>query len=787
VNKILTIIIITILAEGNFINSSSRIYNQRHPLVIEGERERPPYEFCDKNGIPSGFNVELLSKIAVRLKIPYKVILKNWPDVVQDIHLGKADLACSLYSDDKRGLFKFSYSVFDIYHNNVVYKKNGPQITSFRDLNKKTICVLRKSAALDYLKRKHFNGKIITSNNMKGVIDSVSQGKAFAAITGQQSARYNIYKGEYSDLKTADIGLLTAEYHFVSQDTVLLGKVDSVYTILAKNGEADALYNAWFHSKVEKDVIPPFVFNAVFLLILAILLLIAFSIVYKKKFKKASLIINEKSDELQALFGVTAVSVLRYSVKDKHIYNLMGNSISKEGYSLETIKSKIHSDEQQLFEDIVRDLSDGTINNYNYVFRCDFRNKGKWPYIETVMKRVISRVDQHVDIIISVKDITDSFINNIKKDSLFKRYEAVFNSSNIGLVYFDQNDVLTDLNDMAKSMLAVVSKSALVQSKIKLETILGRYISVSDLRRPFYGIIKYDFSVIRETIPDFKRKGIAYIELQITPLLDENNELTGSIVTLLDNTDERNRHIQDRLLRKELEEETAKAQEADTLKSAFLANMSHEIRTPLNSIVGFSDLLCQSDNAEEKEQFRKIISGNTAQLLRLINDILDISKMDANLIKIEPKEIDFSVEFHNIYDTLHNQINKPDVDFAIDNPYTHCIITIDKERIRQLITNLVINAGKFTDSGHIRIGYKYRDGELYLYCEDTGKGIPEDDIDKIFDRFYKGDDFIPGTGLGLSICQKIVKQNHGRIKVESKLGKGSIFKIWIPAEAKLIE
>ena len=785
--KIAAIILLAFITESNFVILSARNYTYHHPLIIEGEIERPPYEFRDKDGSPNGFNVDLLSMIATRLNIPYKIILKNWPDVVKDIHEGKADLACSLYSSERQGMFLFSNSVFDIYHHNVVYRKDGPPVNTFIDLNGKSVCVLKNGSVLNYLKQKKFRGKIITANNMIGVIDSVAQGKAFAAITGQQSARYHIFKGDYSNLITADIGLLTAEYHFVSQDARLLRQVDSVYTIISNSGEVDTLYNSWFHSKIKKNVIPPFFKEALVMLLIAVALLVIFSFVYKKRFRRAQLIINEKNDDLQALFGVTAISVLKYIVNDRRIYNMMGKYIPDNGLTLEEITSMIYKDDQTLFTEVIKSLSNGDISDSSNVFRCDFTSSGKWPYIETVMKRVESNIDHHVDIIISVKDITDSFINNITRDSLFRRYKAVFNSTNVGLIYFDNNNLLTDVNDMVKSILIIENKSAVIKRRISLDTILCKYISSYDYNKPYYGIVRYNFDDIHAQIPEFRRRGIAYLEHQITPLFNEKGEKTGTIVTLIDKTDDRNRYMQERQLRKELKEETVKAQESDMLKSVFLANMSHEIRTPLNSIVGFSDLICQTNNPEEKAQFIKMISTSTDQLLRLINDILDISKMDANIIKLEPKETDFALDFEDICNILKRQIKNPDVKFIHDAPYTSCIVTIDKERISQLITNLVINANKFTEKGHIRVGYSYADKGLNIFCEDTGKGISKENKEKIFDRFFKGDEFAPGTGLGLSICQKIVNQNNGRITVESELGKGSTFRIWIPLEAKIIE
>lgn len=335
--------------------------------------------------------------------------------------------------------------------------------------------------------------------------------------------------------------------------------------------------------------------------------------------------------------------------------------------------------------------------------------------------------------------------------------------------------------------MGVEDKSVLLKKNLTIDTIYHKNFSVSDYENEFYGVIKFDLDEIVSAFPEITRKGIMYLEQQITPLRNEKNERTGTILTLIDKTDDRNRYIDEVKLRKKLVEETDKALQADRLKSAFLANMSHEIRTPLNSIVGFSELMCKPYDSTEKKRFVDIISNNTTLLLRLINDILDISKLDANIIKITPKETDFSIDFDNIVHALKPQIETPDVKFFCENPYSKCIVSIDKERISQLMTNLVVNAGKFTPRGYIKVGYTIDTTGLHLYCEDTGHGIAKDKQTKIFDRFYKGNDFVPGTGLGLSICQKIVEQCHGHIELESELGKGTIFRIMLPIEVKLLE
>ena len=231
-----------------------------------------------------------------------------------------------------------------------------------------------------------------------------------------------------------------------------------------------------------------------------------------------------------------------------------------------------------------------------------------------------------------------------------------------------------------------------------------------------------------------------------------------------------------------LREETERAKDSGRLKSVFMANMTHEIRTPLNSIVGFSDVLPMLSTPEDKKEIVRVIMNNCDMLMRLINDILAISSLDTGGINIEKHEVDFSKAFDDICESLQQRVQEPGVEFIKDNPYPSFTTYIDSGRIMQVITNFVTNAVKYTHQGHIKVGYRHEDGHLYVYCEDTGAGIPKEHQTRIFDRFVKLNDFVQGTGLGLSICKAIADSCHGQIGVQSEGdGHGSTFWIRIPA------
>lgn len=223
-----------------------------------------------------------------------------------------------------------------------------------------------------------------------------------------------------------------------------------------------------------------------------------------------------------------------------------------------------------------------------------------------------------------------------------------------------------------------------------------------------------------------------------------------------------------------------KAETADRLKSAFLANMSHEIRTPLNAIVGFSSLMGETEDMEEKRQYMAIIEENNDLLLQLISDILDLSKIEAGTFDFVEKELDVNVLCEDIVRFMKMKA-KPGVEVLFDRHLPECRIVSDRNRLNQVIANFVNNAIKFTTAGSIRVGYdKVDETHLRFYVADTGLGIEPEMQAQIFDRFIKLNTFVHGTGLGLSISKSIIEQLGGTIGVDSEPGKGSCFWFVLP-------
>lgn len=223
------------------------------------------------------------------------------------------------------------------------------------------------------------------------------------------------------------------------------------------------------------------------------------------------------------------------------------------------------------------------------------------------------------------------------------------------------------------------------------------------------------------------------------------------------------------------------AEESNRLKSAFLANMSHEIRTPLNAIVGFSNILASADDESEKAEYLKIIDNNSQLLMQLINDILDLSKIEAGTLEFVYSSFDLNAMLRELAQVALFKAEEKNLTVEVECGLDECVVYSDKNRLTQVLTNMINNAVKFTEKGGVTFGYKVsEDGNLYFYVRDTGSGIPAENLGSVFDRFVRLDKNVKGTGLGLSICSTIVEKLGGEIGVESEGGQGSTFWFTVP-------
>ena len=415
-------------------------------------------------------------------------------------------------------------------------------------------------------------------------------------------------------------------------------------------------------------------------------------------------------------------------------------------------------------------------------------------YLEISVHPIYDKDGKLIYIAVSASDVTEEremYLNVMENDvqmqkmnEAIKNYEAelryMMESSKMQAwrISLDRNiiEFYSGLNTVVRSFDLPQLQKIFVDQEHPFVKSLSMSSIEETLRKPLVYIGQM-YPVVSQSSTELQ-----WVQINCIPEYDKDGRLSGAFGVW--------RNINDIMHKQDqLRSETQRARESGQMKSLFLANMTHEIRTPINAIVGFSEVLTSLTSSEEKKEVIQIIKNNCDMLLRLMNDILTASSLETGEVSIQPVDVDFSKTFNELFESLRPRVQESGVEFQKDNPYDTLSIKIDADRMSQVITNFLTNAVKYTHQGHIKLGYRketrafegqQREG-LYVYCEDTGDGVPQESQPKIFERFFKVNDFIQGTGLGLSICKAFADACHGDIGVISEgKGKGSTFWTWIP-------
>jgi len=408
-------------------------------------------------------------------------------------------------------------------------------------------------------------------------------------------------------------------------------------------------------------------------------------------------------------------------------------------------------------------------------------------YTEMRLHPVYDEKGELFFITFSIRDITQErelYLENKRNEARIRQQNRAIERYENELQYLMENcDMRFFRINIDEKICTFYKGMSIPEQRLNFDELIERFVDSpfkQGLREyeTYFNVQRTDLTHMYSLFDDSQELQWYFIES--VPFFDENGKMMGTYGVV--------RNVSNLIEKQErLKEETERANQSGLRKSTFMANMTHEIRTPLNAIVGFSDVLPMMSTTEEKQEIIRVIMNNCDMLLRLVNDILAVSSLENEGIEITARKVDFAKVFADVSTILAQRVQNPEVKFISENPYDSFVTVIDSGRMQQVVTNFVTNAVKYTQQGHIKIGYEYqqRDGRngLYMYCEDTGAGIPKEDQAKVFDRFVKLNDYVQGTGLGLSICKAIANSCKGDIGLTSEgVGTGSTFWIWIPCE-----
>lgn len=473
--------------------------------------------------------------------------------------------------------------------------------------------------------------------------------------------------------------------------------------------------------------------------------------------------------QLSLALEAGGMSAWLYDVERQWFSSLYNRTLAEDGMTLEQGAEMAHPEDKEKYYRFIEDLVSNRYEKKTEIFR--FNRGNGYGFYETYSIGIRSdKTGEVVQIIGTERNITEEVTKQRELDENKSKLEMAFESAHVIPWEYDvHTQRFSSLNPRA-----IENKGILLDDYIS-------YIYPEDADRMVKGMSDMTEGItdtvnlqIRMTFPGKQQR---WYELHALVCERNSDNRVERIIGL-------RRDITALKMTDELIELRNKAEEANRLKSAFLANMSHEIRTPLNAIVGFSTLIGETEDREEIEEYIKIIQTNNDLLLQLINDILDLSKIEAGQIDFHYSDFELSGVFLDLEKVYRSRV-KENVELICELPNYSCVIRSERNRLTQVLSNFLSNACKFTFHGTIRMGYIVEEKGLHLYVKDTGKGIARENLPFVFQRFAKFDSFVQGTGLGLSISESIVQQLKGEIGVDSELGKGSEFWVKLPLETIL--
>lgn len=747
-----------------------------------------------------GFSVDLLNAIAEEYNLPIKLNIGDWDNIYGDFKKKKIDILFAVsYSTERNTFMDFSSSYMTI--NFSIFSNNRSNIKNFSDLNNKSIVVSNKGIMHEWLienQSRLTNTKIITVHNGLEAMKAVNSGMYDACLLTELVGEYLIDKNSFKNISDKKIKVFSDQLRFAVQEenSELLFVLGEGILWAQNNGTLQKLQDKWF-SDNSTQLSNRFKKFIIVLIILAFILVII-SIALKKQ-------VSSKTIQLKQALTEKEQSLLELNQKE----NLFKEIIENMPFAVDAVNNKGEVVFwNKAIEDITGYSKDEMIGNNQYL-RLYYRNDADRELADQQIEE-LRKANKEIQLqreltdakgnkktilsniifdIIPVSDwkswslsidITDKINAEINLKTIQEKYQQALQAIDDGLWEWNVSTGEVYYSERWFTMLQYEHNefSPHIDSWIKLiheedrENIIAENLEKASSGDPYY----MEFRM--------KNKAGKYIWIRSRSRSIYFNQYGKPLTILGINTN----ITKEKQIEQELITAKEKAEESDMLKSAFLANMSHEIRTPLNGIMGFTQIIAAQTKDEAFNEYLNIIKSNSYQLLNLVNDILDISKIEVNQLKID------LVEF-NLYELLSETIliqektNKTNTNISLieklDKLDKFLLIKSDPHRLKQIVNNLINNAFKFTVEGHIILEAVQKNGSVMISVTDTGIGIPADKVNHIFDRFVQVDSkviYTEGAGLGLTISYELCRLLSSVLQVESELGEGTKFFFEIPTK-----
>lgn len=745
---------------------AQKILHGAEKLIVRGSDNYPPFEYINSRGEPDGFNVDIFKALMDELGYTYELKLENWDKVVVDIQAKRIDAVIGMiYSPERASTVRFTLPTCVINRN--IITREHDEYHSLEELKGKELIVEKGGWFHRYLLDNDFGATIIESNDIEQSLALLTNGKHYAVLASELVATYAIKKHDYKGLKMKSMGIDAQNYAIaVNQDNdELLYQINLGLQRIKLSGVYDQIYNKWFgiyeHQKSRKSL---FIALGIFLFIASWLL--AFVLLLRNRVSRATRLLSYSQQEVGIAIDAGNISAWAYIIHFRQIHALHGKPFGITNDSIDNVYEKVHPEDVDMVRSEFDALSTGRKKSTDISFRVCNNLGEPYCYVETKMVRVESTKEQPCRIVGTLKDVTEEIIMKQRIEDYSLKTRFIIETNGLILIQYDIR---------SQTFIRIVDFDATEEVKYTAD----EYLSIvhpedAAIARQFTQDMNEAVKSNVESEFRFMVNG-AYVWMIITAVAyryDSNGNIVSYIGFRRDNTKWKTINSDLILLRE-------RADASNILKSTFLCNISHEIRTPLNAIVGFSELLMDTENQNERKQFFEIIQTNNALLLQLVSDVLDLSNVESGQDILNYSNFNFALYFRQLCQSFKSN-ETSNVKLLFGDCWEALEVSSDQDRISQVVSNFINNAFKFTQKGTVLLDYVQENGGVKIMVTDTGIGISENNLSRIFERFEKVDSFIQGTGLGLSVCVEIATALHGKVGVESQLGKGSTFWLWFP-------
>lgn len=780
-----------------------------------GVYDNSPKVFIDSKGKPQGIFIDIFESIVQHEKWQVVYVKGEWDDLLEQLKNGKIDVLPDMAFSVERD------SIFSLNHIPVleswleVFTLETTKILSIEQLNGKSIGVLKGSIQEQYLLAEFkqsfgINYTLHHFPDYQSSIEGLKQGKIDALMAN----RFFYFSHNFEkEIVPTPIVIRPSTLHFAftkGKHDALVATIDRHLAMLINNPKS--IYYKSLYSRLGKDYspsIPAYVVWTIILFAFLIALFFTFSILLRTRVKQRTRELDEKNAEIEKArskieessnfladvmqtlptglyrllskcndsFDVSGMPKYSFVYCNSLFANIFGFSQDELRENSAIILSAIHPDD---LSDFIATNVKAHHSNTRFIWEGRIAVKGytRWYKFESVPRKLANNDTIWTGLVVDTTARKDFEVELRRSERLF---HALADISPVGIFRTRADGYTTYVNPKWSELSGLNPEDAIGNGWLQalhpddkesvnvkwVERTKGKVSSTAE-----YRFVKPNGNIVWV---------LGYAVPEVV-----DGETKGYIGTVTDITD---RKINELLLQKkniELQAAKEKAEESDRLKSAFLANMSHEIRTPMNAIYGFSRLLKTANDEQRIAEYIDIITVNSQQLLGIITDILDISRIDANQVTVSTDKVSVNSLLNDLYEVYKPTANEKvlDLNLSLGLKYPQDTTYTDEIKLRQVVTILIVNAFKFTQKGKIDFGYNLQDNNFTFYVSDTGIGIPESSFALVFEKFRQVEDAIPdsrrGTGLGLAIAKAYVEMLGGKIWFESKEGLGTTFYFTIP-------